>query len=53
MQRLLPFLGVLRDFLNWMLVDLNYEDISGISILAAAACSGSNGGEDGFEEGVF
>lgn len=28
------------------------EDFSGISILAAAACSSSMGGEDGFEEGV-
>ena len=32
MQRLLLFLGALRDFLNWMLVDLNYEDISGIYV---------------------
>lgn len=31
-QRLLLFLGALRDFLNWMLVDLNYEDISGIYV---------------------
>ena len=31
-QRLLLFLGALRDFLNWMLVDLNYEGIFGIYV---------------------
>ena len=32
MQRLPSFLGSLRDFLDWMLVDLNYEGISGIYV---------------------
>nr|CAN80318.1 hypothetical protein VITISV_009814 [Vitis vinifera] len=31
-QRSPPFLGSLRDFLDWMLVDLNYEGISGIYV---------------------
>ena len=35
MQRLPRFLGALCDFLDWMLVDLNYEDIPLVFMLFA------------------